>query len=85
MARRLAQYVSRRSAASLAAVARPWGFHYRYELVAENVLYVSYTCCESTRVSKYKSEGERASRRWSTVVDIYIPPSSFRPVSLPLS
>ena len=34
-------------------------------------------------VSKYKSERERASRNGSTVVDISIPPSSFKPVSLP--
>jgi hypothetical protein len=35
-------------------------------------------------VSKYKSE-ESEHREWSTVVDIFIPPPSVKPVSLVLS
>ena len=34
-------------------------------------------------ISEYLSEG--AAREWSNVVDISIPPPSFKPVSLPLS
>ena len=53
--------------------------------MAKNVSSVLVTVLHPDVLGKYSKRRERASRNGSTVVDIFIPPPSFKPVSLSLS